>query len=79
MAHLNRHIVELRAGQNCFTHALVIAITKVDNYPNYEAFRKGRKLYHGDQTLLETTGIELSNGAGINKSSVSRITFGSMR
>ena len=65
MAHLKRSIVEVKAEDNCLAHALVIAIAKVDKNPNYDAFRKGRKIRQVVQTLLESTGIDLSNGAGI--------------
>jgi len=67
MAHLKRSIVELQAEENCLAHALIIAITKVDEDPNYKAFRQGRNIRHVVQTLLETTGIDLSNGAGIHE------------
>jgi len=44
MAHLKRSIVEVKAEQNCLAHALVITIAKVDNDPNYKAYRHGRKI-----------------------------------
>jgi len=56
MAHLKRSIVEENAEQNCLAHALVITITKVDNDPNYKAYRQGRKIRPVVQTLLETIG-----------------------
>jgi len=37
----------------------------VENYPDYKAYRQGRKIRQVVQTLLETTGFDLSNGAGI--------------
>jgi len=67
MANVKKRIVEVRAVQNCLAHALVIAFSKVDNDPNYDAFRKGRKIHHAIQTLLEMTVIDLSNGAGISE------------
>jgi hypothetical protein len=44
MAHLKSSIVRVNAETNCLAHALVIAIAKVDNDPNYNAYRKGRKI-----------------------------------
>jgi len=44
MMHLKRSIVEVKAEQNCLAHALVIAIAKVDNDPNYKAYIQGRKI-----------------------------------
>jgi len=67
MAHLKRSIVEVKAEENCLAHALVIAIAKVDNDPNYKAYIQSRKIRHVVEILLETTGIDLSNGAGIAK------------
>jgi hypothetical protein len=37
MTHLKRSIVEVKAENNCLAHALVIAITKSTNDPNYKA------------------------------------------
>jgi len=65
MAQLEKSIVELKAEENCLTHALIIATAKVDIDSNYDAYRKGRKIRHGVQTLLEMTGIDLTNGTGI--------------
>jgi len=65
MAHLKKSIVELKAGRNCFPQSFVIASANVGDNPNYHAFWKGQKIRHAVQTLLEMTGIDLSNGAGI--------------
>jgi len=64
MAQLKTSIVEVKTEDNCLAYALIIAIAKVDEDPNYEAYRQGRKIRHVIQTLLETTGFDLSNGAG---------------
>jgi len=63
MAHLKTSIVEVKAEENCLAHALVISIAKVENDPDYKAYRQGRKIRQVVQTLLETTGIDMSNGA----------------
>ena len=65
MAHFKISVVEVRVEENCLAHALVIAIAKVDKDPNFKGCIQGRKILHVDETLLETTGIDLSNGAGI--------------
>ena len=44
MAHLKKSIVEVKAEENCLTHALIIAIARVDNNANYKAYRQGRKI-----------------------------------
>ena len=65
LAHLKQSIVEVKAEQTCLAHALLITIAKVDNDPNYKAYRQGRKIRPVVQSLLETIGIHLSNGAAI--------------
>ena len=66
MAHLKRSIVEEKAEENCLAHALVIAIAKVDNDPNYKAYSQGRKIRQVVQTQLETTGIDLTVRGSLN-------------
>jgi len=65
IAHLKRSIVVVKAEENCLAHALVIAIAKVGKDPKYKAYLQGRKIGPVVQKLLETTGIDLSKGAGI--------------
>jgi len=67
MANLKMSIVEVKAEQNtnCLAQALLTAIVKVKNYLAYKAYRQKCKIRHAVQTLLKTTGIGLSNGAGI--------------
>jgi hypothetical protein len=65
MAHLKRSIVEVIAKNKCLAHALMIAIAKLTNDPDYKAFRQGRKIRPVVDHLLETTGIDLTNGGGI--------------
>jgi hypothetical protein len=65
MAHLKKSIVEVKTEENCLARALVIAVAKVENDPNYKSYIKGWKIRHAVQTLLDETGIDLSNGGGI--------------
>jgi hypothetical protein len=65
MAHLNRSIIKFVAEYNCLAHALIIAISKVDNDPNYDSYRKGSWTLPMIQHLLDTTGIDQTNVAGI--------------
>ena len=39
----------------------------MENDPHYKVYRKDRKIRQVVQTVLETTGIDLSNGAGIHE------------
>jgi hypothetical protein len=65
MAHLKRSIVEVKAENNCLAHAIVIAIAKLTNDPNYVAYRRGFKIRPVVDNLLAMTGIDLTNGGGI--------------
>jgi hypothetical protein len=65
MARLKTSIVQVKAESNCLRHALLISKAKVDNDPNYESYRKGRKIELEVQYLLEETGIGLDKGGGI--------------
>jgi hypothetical protein len=65
MAHIKTSIIEVKAEENCLAHALVIAIAKATNNPNYNSYRRGYKIRPVVQNLLATTGIDLSQGARI--------------
>jgi hypothetical protein len=64
MAHLKRSIIEVKAEENCLAHALVIAIAKLTNNPNYKAYRQGRKIRPVVDNLLAMTSIDLTNCGG---------------
>jgi hypothetical protein len=55
MAHLKKSIVEVTADENCLVHALIIAILRVTNDPNYKAYCQGRKILPVVDHLIETT------------------------
>jgi len=57
--------VEVKTEENCLAHALVIAIAKVENDPNYKAYIQGRKIRNVVQTLLDETCIDLTSGGRI--------------
>jgi hypothetical protein len=65
MVHLKRSIVKVKAENNCLTHALVTAVAKLTNDPDYKAFIQGRKICLVVDRLLVTTGIDLTNGGVI--------------
>jgi hypothetical protein len=65
MAHLKKSIVEVKAETNCLAHALIIAVAKVTNDPNYKAYIQGRKIRPVVDQVLEATGIDLKDGGGI--------------
>ena len=65
MINLKKSIVEVMTEENCLAHALVIAITKVTNNPDYQAYRKGREILPKVHELLQASGVDLSRGGGI--------------
>ena len=65
MGHFKISIIEVRAEQNCLAHALIIAIARLNNDPNYNLYRQGYKIRSAVDHILHTTGIDLSNGGGI--------------
>ena len=65
MPHLKTSILEVKYEENYLAHAVVQSIEKVENDPDYKAYRQGRKIRQVVQILLETTDIDLSNGAAI--------------
>ena len=65
MAHLKASVVEVKASENCLAHAIIIAIAKVENDPNYKAYQQGRMIRPAVQELLAKTGLDLSEGGAI--------------
>jgi hypothetical protein len=65
MALLKRSIIKVKAEENCLAHALIISIARLTKDPNYNSYRRGCKIHVEVDRLLEATGIDLTNGAGI--------------
>jgi hypothetical protein len=65
MAHPNRRIVEVRAEENCLTHALVIAMARVTNDPNYQSYWRGWDILPKVRELIQASGVNLRRGGGI--------------
>ena len=57
----------MEAEENCLSHALVIAIARLNNDPNYTSYRKGRKKRPVVRQLREITGVDFKNGGGIHE------------
>jgi hypothetical protein len=64
MAHLKRNIIEVKAEDKCLAHALIIAVARLTNDPNYNACRRGYKIHPVVDRLLEVAGIDLTEGGG---------------
>ena len=57
--------IRVKTDTNCLAHALIIAIARLENDPDYKSYRDGYKIRPVVQRLLETTGIDLQNGGGV--------------
>jgi len=67
LAHLKTSIVKVKSETNCLAHALIIAIARITNDPNYKSYRDGFKLGPVVRQLLESTGINLDQGGGVRE------------
>ena len=67
LAYVKTSIVKVKAATDCVAHALVIAIAKITNDPNCKSYRDVWKIGPFVQRLLETTGINLDRGGGIEE------------
>jgi predicted Zn-dependent protease len=68
MARIKRSVVQIRAERDCLAHALVVAIARVTNDPEYRKYSDGRnkmKILSKVTELLRATGIDLDGGGGI--------------
>jgi len=74
MAHIKINFVEVKATDNCLVHALIIAIARKDS--NYDSYRRGWKIIPVVRDLLETTGIDLASGGGIQELAIFQQHFG---
>ena len=56
----------MKTEKNCLAHAVVIAVAKVTNDPDYNVYGIGiKKTYHKIHELLQVTVVHLSRGGGI--------------
>jgi hypothetical protein len=68
IARIKRSVVQIRAERDCLAHALVVAIARVTNDPEYRKYSDGRnkmKILSKVMELLRATGIDLDGGGGI--------------
>jgi len=65
MRHKWKKYHQVKSDTDCLAHALIIAIARLENDPNYKSYRDGYKIGPVVQSLLETTGIDLQNGGRI--------------
>jgi hypothetical protein len=64
---IKRNIVVVKAAFLCLAHALVIAMARVNSNPTYELYRHGKCLKTPVEELLKASGVDLSNGGGLEE------------
>jgi hypothetical protein len=74
MIHLKTSIVKVKAENNCLAHALVIAVARLTNDPNYKAYIQGYKIRPVVDHLLATTGIDRKS-TRLNSQSLLQISY----
>jgi len=57
----------VKAAFLCLAHAIIIAMARVNNDPNYKSYRSGRCLKEPFEQLLNASGVDLSNGGGFEE------------
>ena len=68
MVRLKRSIIEVRAKTDRLAHALIIAIARITNDPNYNSYRQGCKIFqrfsiYCKQVSIYNTGEESQNSS----------------
>jgi len=67
MVHLERSIMEVKTKANCLAHALLIAVTRVTNDPDYKAYRQGEKSCLGSVNCCRRrASISVKKGGSLN-------------
>jgi hypothetical protein len=60
-----RSIVEVKSDKNVLAHALMTAMARVTDDPNYKAYTQGQTILPKVRELLQASGVHLSRGGGI--------------
>jgi hypothetical protein len=75
---IKKSLVVVKAAFLCLAHALIIAMALVNGDPKYKSYREGYGLTKPVEDLLEASGVDLSNGGGLEElqqfQSISRTT-----
>ena len=64
---IKKSIVVVKAAFLCLAHALIIAMARVNGDPKYQSHRDGYLLDQPVDELLKASGVDLSNGGGIEE------------
>ena len=64
---VKRGIVVVKAEFLCLVHAHAIAMARVNGDPKYKLYNNGYGLKKPDEELLEATGVDVTNGGGLEE------------
>ena len=64
---IKKSIVVVKAAFLCLAHALIIAMARVNGDPKYKSYRNGYLLDLPVDELLKASGVDLSNGGGLEE------------
>jgi hypothetical protein len=64
---IKENIVTVKSGIHCLAYALVIAMARVNGDPKYQTCRHGRCLKKPVEDFLKVSGVDLSNGGGLEE------------
>ena len=64
---IKRSIVVVKAAFLCLAHSLVIAVANVNSEPKYKSYTNGRCLNKPVEDHLKASGVDLSNGGGLEQ------------
>ena len=59
----------------CLSHALIIAMSRVNGDPKYKSNRNGYRMKQPIQDRLSASGVDLINGRGFKELEVSKLSF----
>jgi hypothetical protein len=59
--------IVVKAAFLCLAHALIIAMARVNGVPMYRLYRDGRNLKKPVEDLLNASGVDLTNGGGLDE------------
>jgi len=67
MSAIKRSIVVVKVTLFCLAHALIIAMARVNGDSKYASYRHSRSLKKPVEDLLEASGVDLTNGTGLEE------------
>jgi hypothetical protein len=64
---IKKSVVVMKTAFFCLAHALIITMAQVNFDPKYKSYRDGHLLDQTVEDLLKASGVDLSNGGGLEE------------